>query len=78
LAFWNIPTQEHTLYQEGSTFAGYAGKKLLCSSKKGICDRTGLPHIRLTGFVRGAAKTRAAEEYPRKIANLIAAVLSDR
>ena len=47
----------------------------LCSSKKGICDRSGERHATLTGWSRDGAKTRAAEEYPRGSAKAIADLL---
>ena len=47
-----------------------------CSSKKGICDRTGQKHIRLKGRDKeGQWMTRSAEAYPWPIAKAIAALL---
>ena len=68
LAGWNLD-------KEVRARAWKNRKGLRCSSKKGCCDRTGKPHVRLTGWARGMALTKKAEEYPRKFANLICNLL---
>ena len=47
----------------------------MCSSKNGLCARTGKPHLILRGWARGKALTAQGAEYPRKFANIIAKVL---
>ena len=40
-----------------------------------MCDFSGKEHTKLTGWVRGTARTRGAEEYPRGVADAIATAL---
>ena len=48
-------------------------RKYCCSSKGGICDRTGEKHLILRGWVRsGLFKRTQGAQYPSKFANLVA------
>ena len=47
-----------------------------CSSKKGICDRTGQPHVWLEGTLHGANWTLLAEAYPKPLCIKIAKAFS--
>ena len=49
--------------------------KFSCSSPKGLCRRTGEPHLILRGWVRGKALTKQGEKYPKKFVNMIARIL---
>jgi hypothetical protein len=46
-----------------------------CNSPKGVCRRTGKPHLILRGWVRGKALTKQGEKYPKKFVNMIARIL---
>ena len=67
-----------TAWRKRTRFAVWGAKDvchelhLLCSSKGGICDVTGKKHLHLTGWVRGQAVTRQAEEYPGGVAMALA------
>lgn len=72
--------QHGTAWRKRTRFVAWNAKRSedlsrLCSSKGGICDHTQKPHTKLTGWTRGGAKTREAEEYPRGIAKAIATLL---
>ena len=69
------PWRKRTRFAAWHTGARSKVLMRLCSSKHGVCDRTGKPHIRLRGWVRGFAQTRTAEEYPKGIAKGIAELL---
>jgi len=49
--------------------------KFSCSSPKGVCRRTGEPHLVLRGWARGKALTQLGEKYPKKFVNIIARIL---
>ena len=46
-----------------------------CNSPKGVCRRTGKPHMLLRGWSRGKALTRQGEKCPKKFVNIIARIL---
>ena len=50
-------------------------KEYSCTSRGGVCKRTGEKHIVLRGWRRGKALTQWGEKYPRKFVNVIAKVL---
>ncbi len=52
---------------------------LRCHAHDGLCSRTSLPHIRLSGAdkVSGVLWTRRAQEYPRPFASAAARLLMD-
>ena len=43
-----------------------------CSSKSGICDRTGLPHVILSGSRGGVFMTHIAEAHPKPLVRSLA------
>eukprot|EP00972_Heterocapsa_arctica_P064315 9491131-Heterocapsa_arctica.AAC.1 len=49
----------------------------MCSSKKGICSRTGKPHIPLCGVRAGVFMTHVAEPYPATLSNALALCFHD-
>ena len=54
-SMWNCACAEHL--------------SLLCSSRGGICSRTGKPHVKLEGWdkVRKVRRTKLAEPYPKPL-----------
>jgi hypothetical protein len=67
---WNAPSPR-ILEEEVHRCA----TKFSCSSPKGVCRRTGEPHLILRGWVRGQALTKKGEKYPKKFVNMIARIL---
>ena len=67
---WNAPSPR-ILEEEVRRSA----TKFSCSSPKGVCRRTGKPHLLLRGWVRGKALTKKGEKYPKKFVNMIARIL---
>ena len=47
-----------------------------CSSRKGICDRTGCRHVQLCGAQGGKLLTKLAEPYPAPLSRLLARCFS--
>ena len=47
-----------------------------CSSKGGICDRTGKAHIQLAGAQNGVLRTKLAEPYPPRLCRRLAQAFS--
>jgi hypothetical protein len=70
LLVWNAPIPS-ILEEEVHRCA----TKFLCSSPKGVCRRTGEPHLLLRGWARGKALTKQGEKYPKKFVNMIACIL---
>ena len=67
---WNAPSPS-ILEEE----VHHCATKFLCSSLKGVCRRTGEPHLILRGWARGQALTKQGEKYPKKFVNMIARIL---
>ena len=67
---WNAPSPR-ILEEEVHRCAA----KFSCSSPKGVCRRTGEPHLLLRGWVRGKALTKQGEKYPKMFVNVIARIL---
>ena len=67
---WNAPSPR-ILEEE----VHHCATKFLCSSLKGVCRRTGEPHLLLRGWARGKALTKQGEKYPKKFVNMIARIL---
>ena len=67
---WNAPSPR-ILEEE----AHRCTTEFSCSSPKGLCRRTGEPHLILRGWVRGKALTKEGEKYPKKFVNMIARIL---
>ena len=67
---WNAPSPG-ILEEE----VHHCATKFLCSSPKGVCRRTGTPHLIHRGGRRGKALTVQGEKYPRKFVNMIARIL---
>ena len=67
---WNAPSPR-ILEEEVHRCA----TKFSCSSPKGVCRRTGKPHLILRGWVGRKALTKKGEKYPRKFVNMIARIL---
>ena len=55
---WRKRTTVLSWYTDGE------GLQLRCRSTKGVCDRTGLQHVRLTGSDKAGPLTRQAQPYP--------------
>ena len=70
LLVWNAPS--HRILEEE---AHRCATKFSCSSPKGVCRRTGKPHLILRGWDRGKALTKQGEKYPKKFVNMIARIL---
>ena len=67
---WNAPSPS-ILEEE----VHHCATKFSCSSPKGVCRRTGEPHLILRGWARGQALTKQGEKYPKKFVNMIARIL---
>ena len=67
---WNAPSPR-ILEEE----VHHCATKFSCSSPKGVCRRTGEPHLILRGWARGQALTKQGEKYPKKFVNMIARIL---
>ena len=48
----------------------------VCTSANHVCDHTGRPHARLTGFRHGVPLTKWAEPYPKKLCAALAFALT--
>ena len=70
LLVWNAPSPR-ILEEEVHRCA----TKFSCSSPKGVCRRTGEPHLVLRGWARAKALTKQGEKYPKKFVNMIARIL---
>ena len=70
LLVWNAPSPR-VLEEEARRCA----TEFSCNSQKGVCRRTGEPHMLLRGWVRGKALTKRGEKYPKKFVNIIARIL---
>ena len=70
LLVWNAPSPG--VFKEE---AHRCATEFSCNSTKGVCRRTGKPHMLLRGWSRGKALTLEGEKYPKKFVNIIARVL---
>ena len=70
LLVWNAPSPR-ILQEEAHRCA----TKFSCNSPKGLCKRTGKPHLILRGWVRAKPLTKLGEKYPKKFVNMIARIL---
>jgi hypothetical protein len=70
LLIWNAPSPR--VFEEE---ARHCTKKYSCNSTKGVCRRTGKPHMILRGWARGKSLTSCGEKCPKKFVNIIARIL---
>ena len=54
-----------------SSFLNVLSLQRLCKGHKGICSRTGKPHVQLKGKCNGVNWTQIAEPYPRALCHRI-------